>query len=72
LYYGTDQKAYLNTVRMPQAWDLSKSTGDQIVAVLDTGVDAGHPDLVGHLVPGYNADVDDPAETRSTTTATAP
>ena len=55
LYYGTDQKAYLNTVRMPQAWDLSKSTGDQIVAVLDTGVDAGHPDLVGHLVPGYNA-----------------
>ncbi|MEV6892802.1 S8 family serine peptidase [Kribbella sp. NPDC051137] len=54
-YYGTDQKAYLNTVRMPQAWDLSKSTGSQIVAVLDTGVDAGHPDLVGHLVPGYNA-----------------
>ncbi|NIK54742.1 S8 family serine peptidase [Kribbella shirazensis] len=54
-YYGTDQAAYLNTVRMPQAWDLSKSTGSQIVAVLDTGVDAGHPDLVGHLVPGYNA-----------------
>jgi hypothetical protein len=25
-YYGTDQQAYLNTVRMPQAWDLSKST----------------------------------------------
>ncbi|HEY3558189.1 MAG TPA: S8 family serine peptidase [Kribbella sp.] len=54
-FYGTDQAAYLNTVRMPQAWDLSKTTGSQIVAVLDTGVDAGHPDLVGHLVPGYNA-----------------
>ncbi|HZX08712.1 S8 family serine peptidase [Kribbella sp.] len=54
-YYASDQKAYLNTVRVPQAWDLSKSTGSQIVAVLDTGVDAGHPDLVGHLVPGYNA-----------------
>ncbi|WP_132208582.1 S8 family serine peptidase [Kribbella steppae] len=54
-YYGTDQKTYLNTVRVPQAWDVSKSTGSQIVAVLDTGVDAGHPDLVGHLVPGYNA-----------------
>jgi len=53
-YYGTDQKAYLNTVRMPQAWDLAKSTGSQIVAVLDTGVDAGHPDLVGHLVAGVN------------------
>jgi subtilisin family serine protease len=54
-YYATDQKTYLNTVRMPQAWDVSKTTGSQIVAVLDTGVDAGHPDLVGHLVPGYNA-----------------
>ena len=54
-FYGTDQEAYLNTVRVPQAWDLSKSTGSQIVAVLDTGVDAGHPDLVGHLVAGYNA-----------------
>ncbi|MFI5692198.1 S8 family serine peptidase [Kribbella sp. NPDC051586] len=54
-FYGTDQAAYLNTVRMPQAWDLSKTTGSQIVAVLDTGVDAGHPDLVGHLVTGYNA-----------------
>ncbi|WP_020390436.1 S8 family serine peptidase [Kribbella catacumbae] len=54
-YYGTDQALSLNTVRVPQAWDLSKSTGSQIVAVLDTGVDAGHPDLAGHLVPGYNA-----------------
>ncbi|MEV5965468.1 S8 family serine peptidase [Kribbella sp. NPDC051952] len=55
LYYNSDQKTYFNTVRMPQAWDLSKTTGSQIVAVLDTGVDAGHPDLVGHLATGYNA-----------------
>lgn len=54
-YYGSGQQAYLNTVRVPQAWDVSKTTGSQIVAVLDTGVDAGHPDLVGHLVTGYNA-----------------
>ncbi|WP_433007843.1 S8 family serine peptidase [Kribbella sp. CA-294648] len=54
-YYTTDQRTYLNTVRVPQAWDLSRTTGNQIVAVLDTGVDAGHPDLAGHLVPGYNA-----------------
>ncbi|MFB6721268.1 S8 family serine peptidase [Kribbella sp. NPDC056345] len=53
-YYNEDQRVYLNTIRMPQAWDLSKSTGNQVVAVLDTGVDAGHPDLVGHLVPGVN------------------
>jgi subtilisin family serine protease len=54
-YYASDQRPSLATVRVPEAWDLSKSTGSQIVAVLDTGVDAGHPDLVGHLVPGYNA-----------------
>ncbi|HZX02650.1 S8 family serine peptidase [Kribbella sp.] len=54
-YFASTQQAYLNTVRVPQAWDVSKSTGNQIVAVLDTGIDAGHPDLAGHLVAGYNA-----------------
>ncbi|HWD78107.1 MAG TPA: S8 family serine peptidase, partial [Kribbella sp.] len=54
-YFASTQQAYLNTVRVPQAWDVSKSTGNQLVAVLDTGIDAGHPDLAGHLVAGYNA-----------------
>src|SRR5262249_26177736 len=53
LYYTNYQK-YMPTVRMNEAWDLSKSAGNQTVAVLDTGVDAGHPDLAGHLLAGYN------------------
>lgn len=53
LYYANYQK-YLPTVRVNQAWDLSKSAGNQTIAVLDTGVDPGHPDLAGHLLPGYN------------------
>ena len=52
-FYGTDQR-YLTTVRVNQAWDLSRTTGSQTIAVLDTGVDAGHPDLAGKLLPGYN------------------
>jgi serine protease len=53
-YYRSDQ-AYLSTIRMPQAWDLSKSAGSQTVAVLDTGVDGGHPELSGRVYTGYNA-----------------
>ncbi len=29
-------------------------TGSAVIAVLDTGVDSGHPDLNGKLVPGYD------------------
>ncbi|WP_433158980.1 S8 family serine peptidase [Kribbella sp. CA-247076] len=50
----TNYQKYLPNVRVNQAWDLSRSAGSQTVAVLDTGVDAGHPDLAGHLLSGYN------------------
>ncbi|MEO7493924.1 MAG: S8 family serine peptidase, partial [Massilia sp.] len=35
------------------AWDVSEGAGVTI-AILDSGVDTSHPDLVGNLVPGYN------------------
>lgn len=44
---------HLPLVKAPAAWDYTLGDG-VVAAVLDTGVDAAHPDLAGKLVPGWN------------------
>jgi subtilisin family serine protease len=44
---------HLPKIAAPAAWDTSTGAGT-IIAILDTGIDAGHPDLAAQLVPGWN------------------
>lgn len=53
--YAYGDQSYLDTVRLPQAWDRTKGSTSQVVAVVDSGVDIDHPDLKGRTVAGYNA-----------------
>ena len=42
-------------INLPQAWDITKGNSNVIVAVIDTGILSGHPDIQGQLSPdGYD------------------
>jgi len=58
LQYGLD------AINAPEGWSLKKSSTTVTIAVLDTGVDLDHPDLVGSLVAGFNVFLgnDDPQD----------
>lgn len=48
----------LDRMRVRDAWSLSTG-GSNVIAVLDTGVQYGHPDLAGRLLTGYDFVNDD-------------
>jgi len=46
-----------DAIRTPEAWDTTTGDPSVIVAVCDTGISSGHPDLADNLIlPGYNVD----------------
>ncbi|HDN80020.1 MAG TPA: peptidase S8, partial [Chloroflexi bacterium] len=51
-YYETYQWN-LRRINAPSAWGITTGN-DTIIAILDTGVDTGHPDLAAKIVNGYD------------------
>ncbi len=41
-------------IRLPEAWDLTRGTPETVVAVVDSGILFGHPDLAPNLLDGYD------------------
>jgi subtilisin family serine protease len=44
---------HLAKIEAFSAWNISRGSGS-VIAILDSGVEPNHPDLVGKLLPGYN------------------
>lgn len=63
---------HLQRVGAPQAWQASRGQG-AMIAIIDSGVDAEHPDLQGRVLPGWNVleDSPDTSDTRGHGTAVA-
>lgn len=46
-------------INLPNAWGITVGSADVRIGVVDTGIDAGHPDLAGKVVDGYDFVNDD-------------
>lgn len=44
----------LLAIHAPQGWDVNTGSPVVTIAIVDTGVDLGHIDLAGKIVPGYD------------------
>jgi thermitase len=51
-FFTSGQEWHLAKIQAPAAWDVTTGSQGVVIAVLDTGVAAGHPDLAGKVLAG--------------------
>ncbi len=63
-YFVDGQQWDMNSIDMKKAWNIKRAGAETVVAVIDTGVDYNHPDLVGKVIKGKNYinNTDDPMD----------
>lgn len=49
-----DYQWNLKKINIEQAWNITTGNDSIIAAVIDTGVDCDHPEMIGHCIPGFD------------------
>lgn len=57
-YFVNDSQYGLEKIKAPEAWSVTKGSGEKYIAVIDTGVNYNHEDLQGKVILGRNFTTD--------------